>query len=254
MRPRATHPAAHTPHHRGHRGHRASPWRRYALAAFVMAAIVALAHLADAWGTANLTSDRLPILESRDWYRLLRVLGYGPTWAVLGVLALIIAAHRRGWGPAHHAEVRSGGSGGGWGGWGGGARAAIADAALLTMLGSALAGGLAEILKLIFRRGRPDAGEPYVFFDFASHGFDTSDYGLPSSHAAVAFGAAFAIALRWRATLLLTLPLALGCGWTRLLAGQHFISDIALAACVGFVAPRLVRAAGRALFGEGGRP
>lgn len=193
--------------------------------AVVAAVLVLAAHGLDRWAVAHLISDRAELLASRDWNRLLRVLGYWPTWAAVGGVWLLAASHER-------RDPR-------W--WGPG---------LFVMASTGLAGGLAEVLKVLFRRGRPDAGEPYVFFPFSAHGFDTSEYGLPSSHAAVAFAAAFAIGCVRPAALWLLVPLAAGCAWTRVLAGQHFLSDVAVAACLGFLAPRLVEGGFNALAGR----
>ena len=201
---------------------RLSARARWALIALAWAALIAVVHGFDRWGVGALASDRIALLEGRDWYRALRVQGHWPVWGAAGCVMLLAAAARR------RVDVRD------------------ADAArwwapgLLLIASTGLAGLMAEGLKLLIRRGRPEAGEAYVFFDWLPHGWDPGEYGLPSSHAAVAFAAAFSLAICWPRTLWLMLPLAAACGWTRLLAGQHFVSDVAAAALVGFLAPRLV--------------
>lgn len=60
--------------------------------------------------------------------------------------------------------------------------------------------------------------------------------GLPSSHVAVAFGGAFALTHLWPRAGWVMVPLAVGCALTRVLVGQHFLSDIAGGAIVGALA------------------
>lgn len=72
------------------------------------------------------------------------------------------------------------------------------------MLSPALSGGLAEILKLTFRRERPSELGAYVFRSLSDRPWSSSGLGLPSSHAAVAFGGSMALMilfprLRWPA-------------------------------------------------------
>src|SRR5437867_3589724 len=72
-------------------------------------------------------------IDQRDWYKMLRIVGYFPTWILIG-LAIDLGARAR-------ERV------------GAGARR-ISDGVLL-MLASGLSGGLAEILKLVIGRQRP---------------------------------------------------------------------------------------------------
>lgn len=57
---------------------------------------------------------------------------------------------------------------------------------------------------------------------------------MPSSHAAVAFGGAWAVALLWPRLKGLALFLACGCGVTRMLTGDHFLSDVVAAGLLGW--------------------
>ena len=156
-----------------------------------------------------------------DWARLLRVMGFAPTW---GVAALAMWLHER-------PEAA--------------ARAAARAWYLVTVV---IVGGLlAEVLKLLLRRERPNANDGlYGFRAWSDHPFSTSGLAWPSSHTMVAFAAATALArlvprARW-----VWYVLAAGCGVTRILAHAHFLSDVTLGAlfgwCVGwgvwFVTPQ----------------
>jgi len=172
----------------------------------------------DTWAYHALRLPREALNE--DWYRLLRVLGYGPTWLVVAAAFWLHDARRWSeWCPTWSRLRRQ--------------LAAATDRALMVILSVALAGGLAELLKLVARRERPDAhaGE-YVFRPWFERTLDGGGLGLPSGHTAVAFAAAFALCRllpdgRW-----LWLALAAGCGLTRMFAGAHFLSDVFLAAVV----------------------
>jgi len=96
------------------------------------ATLILAASLADSWAYTHLFT---PGVDSHDWGRLLRVMGFLPLWWVAGTAA----------GLSHSSsEGRRG--------------------ALLLMAAPTLAGGLDEILKLLVRRERPgpNAGE-HVF-------------------------------------------------------------------------------------------
>jgi membrane-associated phospholipid phosphatase len=117
-------------------------------------AIVCLASLGlDHWAYEHLTYASI---YDHDWGRLLRVMGFWPTWCV-AALALwlneritIASARRR---------------------------------ALLLVASPAVAGLSAEALKLVLRRERPDAHSGvYAFRPFADHPFSTAGIGSPSSH------------------------------------------------------------------------
>lgn len=103
------------------------------------------------------------------------------------------------------------------------------------LLSPALGGALAELLKIILRRERPSQLEAYVFRPFTDRPWSSSGLGLPSSHAAVAFGGSMALMvlfprLRWPA-----LVMAVGCAFTRVVSGAHYPTDIYLGALVGSV-------------------
>ncbi|MEZ6242622.1 MAG: phosphatase PAP2 family protein [Phycisphaerales bacterium] len=149
-------------------------------------------------------------LVGRDWYQFLRAVGYLPTWLVIaGALALL--------------DRRARGIGRG----------------VLVMLAPILAGAIAELVKLVIARERPvrdgviqnDAA--YVWRGLLSGFSDSSNLGMPSSHAAVAFAGAAMLGILFPPLRWLMLALAAGCGLTRLLTGAHFASDVVVGASIG---------------------
>lgn len=164
----------------------------------------------DPWAHAALAR---PGVYDRDWGRLLRVMGYVPTW-LLAATALWLHDRRTG---------------------AGGRRAAVL--ALAPVIG----GAIAEVLKLLFRRERPgDVLGPYLFRDFADQPWSTSGLGLPSSHALVAFGAAVALGRLFPAARWVWYALAAGCAWSRVAAHAHWLSDVVAAAAVAVGVATLV--------------
>ena len=105
------------------------------------------------------------------------------------------------------------------------------------VLASAAMGGLmAEGLKLAVRRHRPsEANDGRHVYDWFAGAVEGRGLGLASSHAGVAFGAAFAL-WRWSPPAgAVALTLALGCSATRVLSGAHFVSDVYAAAVLAWV-------------------
>jgi membrane-associated phospholipid phosphatase len=166
----------------------------------------ALPMLADRWVYDHLYHRNLYDL---DWARLLRVMGFVPTWMIA---ALAMWLHER---PAA-AE-----------------RAAARAWYLVT---APIAGGLlCEILKLLLRRERPEANDgAYGFRAWSDHPFSTSGLAWPSSHTMVAFAAATAMARLFPRARWVWYALAAGCGLTRILAHAHFFSDVMLGALFGW--------------------
>lgn len=176
-------------------------WRQWLL---ISAAAVGLAHLLDPLAWEYL---RKPNIYDGDLGRMLRIQGFLPTW-VFGAIALRLHG-------AAHAIVRK--------------------PALLLLLGPALSGAAAEVLKLLVRRLRPDAEAfGYAFRAFSDGPLSNRGMGLPSSHVMVAFGGAFAMARLFPRTRWVWYSLAAGCAVTRVLAGAHFLSDTAVGACVAW--------------------
>jgi len=151
--------------------------------------------------------------ESDDWYTFLRNIGFVGTWVVLGIAFLLVD---RKW-----------------------------TRALPVILSPILAGAAAEVLKLIFTRERPvsdaiiqDGG---YHFRFPFSGFlDGHNLGLPSSHTAVAFGGVCMLGYFLPRARPLLILLALGCGYSRMITGAHFASDVFLGAVVGYAIARWI--------------
>ena len=190
-------------------------WKSYANAPLALRALMALAvTLAfllvpaplDHWTYVHAYR---PNLFDRDWARLLRLVGWWPTWA-LATLALWLQRRRT--------------------------DAALARRQATLLAASVAAGGLlCEVMKLLIRRERPDvdAGH-WVFRAWSDHTFSTAGLATPSSHTMVAFGAATMAArifprLRW-----MFYALAWGCAVTRVLSHAHFLSDVTFGAVLGW--------------------
>lgn len=173
-----------------------------------MGLALVLAHLADEAAWAML---RDPRVNEREWGRLLRSAGYVPTW-ILGAAALWLASDRAGHGRP--------------GRW----RAGV------LLLAPALAGGLAEVMKLVVRRQRPGAeSAEYLFRPYDVDLWSTRGLGMASSHTAVAFGAAAVLARCFPGAAPVWYLLAVGCAATRVLAGAHYLSDTVAAAALGWL-------------------
>lgn len=167
---------------------------------------VALAFWLDPWAWKH---AGVPGIYERDWGRLLRVMGSVVFW---GPLAVAVWLEDRG-----RLSRRRGRP------W-------------LLLLGPALAGGVAELLKIVLRRERPGLHDgAYSFRPFAERLFDTRDLGLPSSHAMVAFGGATVLARLFPRAAPVGYLLAAGCAATRVMAGAHFVSDAMVGALAGWL-------------------
>jgi membrane-associated phospholipid phosphatase len=165
----------------------------------------------DPWAFRHLA---LPDVYGRDWGRLLRILGFLPTWALVSIALVLCDASPD---VARASRVRR-------------------LRGLLPLVSAALAGLAGEVLKLLLRRERPEAhAGAYVFRSWSHHPFSTGGLALPSSHAVVAFGAAAMLARLYPRARWLWYALAAGCALTRLLARAHFLSDVTLAAIAGWV-------------------
>lgn len=184
-------------------------WQRWLL---VSAAAIVLAHVLDetAWRLL-----RKPNIYDADLGRLLRIQGFLPTW-LFGALALWLHETGRVTRRAH---------------------------TLFLVFAPALSGAAAELLKLVFRRLRPDAETfGYAFRVFSEGPLSNRGMGLPSSHVVVAFGGAFALARLFPRTRWVWYALAAGCAVSRIMAGAHFLSDTVAAACVAWAVVALLHA------------
>jgi membrane-associated phospholipid phosphatase len=111
---------------------------------------------------------------------------------------------------------------------------------LLTVI---LAGVITEGVKCMIHRGRPpEVGWDghYPFRPFSTGFFNTDSVGMPSSHAGVAFGAAWILIRMYPRGTPVWLLLGLGCCWERLLDRAHFFSDLVGAMLAAYAAAWLV--------------
>lgn len=175
--------------------------RTFAVAlALATATVIALPWL-DPWVFANVRAEGV---YNKDWGRLLRIMGFAPTWLLL---AAGLALSRQGL-----VATR-------------GARAARMPALFLVAT-IAATGLIGEIVKLAVRRGRPAPTDgAYVLVPW-SGSWSTGALGFPSTHAIVALAGAFAMARLSPRTAPIWLGLGAGCALTRLLDGKHFLSDV----------------------------
>ena len=205
--------------------------RRAALWAALLLAFVALALIDQRLllAVAPDTADARERIANKDWNRLLRVAGYVPTWLLVAFCLWLHDAWstRRGHRPALPEDPRP---------------LSVPDRAVLLVLGVAAAGLVAELGKVLVQRHRPvldDAAPAWVLQWAQSAPYDAS-FAMPSSHAAVAFGAAFALGRLFPAVRWPVLALAIGCGLTRMLAGRHFATDILVAGVLAYLGVALV--------------
>ena len=186
--------------------------RRAALRVAAIAVLLLIAaHLLDGWFYAHVVNERV---YEEDWGRLLRVMGYAPTW-VVAAAALVL----------HDWPLRTAD------------RVMPAFRRGLLLVGGVAAGGIAaELLKLLFRRERPRAHEgEYFFRAFSDRPLHSGGLALPSSHALVAFAAAAVLARLFPRAAPVWYLLAFGCGLTRVAAQAHFLSDIVMAGVVAWL-------------------
>lgn len=186
-------------------------WRRVVLFAVGCALAIVVAHALDRTAMTALYSEKL---DSRDWGRLLRIIGYFPAWILLASIFIAIdwrQALRIGNG---HRWLRG----------------------VMVTLGAGTAGLVAEGVKLVTRRMRPEAAteqQLYVFRCFSEETWSTAGLGMASSHAAVAFGGCWMLARLHPEARWLFVALAIGCALSRVMIGAHYLSDVIAGAAVG---------------------
>jgi membrane-associated phospholipid phosphatase len=204
-------------------------WRRRLVAVGVVAAAFIVLLALDGCiyrGMRPESHEALVRLEGKDWYKAFRVVGTIWPWLFIGgaLVAEGIWARRQ-----VHARVGEMGL----------------QIAGLFVLASAVASGFAaEILQTLTGRLRPNKTVPegrHVFRGLIERFQNSDNLGFPSSHAAVAFGAAFMVWFFWPRAGVIALIAALLCGLTRLWAGAHFATDVFGAALVGYALARLLR-------------
>ena len=175
-------------------------------------ALILVAHLFDPWAWSALYDPRS---AGTDAHRLLRVCGFWPTWGVLGLALALQDRHLRRAGPL--------------------------------VLSSALAGLAANVGKLLIRRLRPDSvAFGYAFAGWEGAWWEARDFGMPSGHTAVAFGAAWALVRLFPRGGWVAVALAAGCGLTRVVDRAHFLSDTVAAAALAWLVEALLARRGGA--------
>ena len=185
--------------------------RRAATAAALAAVITAAALAVDPWVWRHIQA---PGIYEKDWGRMLRVFGSLYLWFPL---ALAVWLERRGRGSR------------------------TAAPAWLLLWGPAVAGGVSELLKMLFRRERPGLHDgASVFRAFSDRPFSTSALAMPSGHAMVAFGGAVVLARLFPRAAPVAYVLAAGCAATRVLARAHFVSDVVVGALAGWAVGALL--------------
>jgi membrane-associated phospholipid phosphatase len=178
--------------------------KRSAFLVLTLGLIIWLAILADGWALSHLVY--LDVYE-HDWGRMLRTMGFLPFWLLAGAALMLVDRP----GPA---SPRRG---------------------ALLMLAPTIAGALGEVLKLLVRRERPHPadGAAYVFRAWSDHPFSSKGFGMPSSHAIVAFAAAAMLARLFPRARVVWYGMAVGCALTRVLSQAHYLSDVTVAAVMG---------------------
>ena len=188
--------------------------RRLAVAAL----LVLLAHGLDLLWPVRAIVD----LDVHDPGRLLRVVGHWPTW---GLLALALGLQDRGRGRAWPLALSAGTAG------------LLAEMAQLLIqrdrpLGP---GAWRHVSRPPTRVHRPLGTGAWHLRGWAERSWSTADLGMPSSHAAVAFGGAVLLGRLHPRIRPVVLGLAAGCALSRVVVGAHFPSDVVAGAAIGWL-------------------
>ena len=184
----------------------AGPVARTAWLLVMFAVFLGVPMLADRWAYDNWY---IADLYDRDWARLLRQMGWFPTW--VGAALVLYLTQRKA--DALRAKWNAG----------------------YLLLAPAVAGIICEVLKLLIRRERPEInGGDYGFRPWSDEPFSTAGLATPSSHTMVAFAAATALDRIFPGARWAWYSLAAGCAVTRVLAHAHFVSDITLGMLLGW--------------------
>jgi membrane-associated phospholipid phosphatase len=145
---------------------------------------------------------------SYDLYSMFRLAGFIPVWVIVAAAFALIDARRGG----------------------------VAARGGLLMGAVLISGGLAELMKIFVRRERPDvAALAYVFRPWHEAAWSSSGLGWPSSHSAVAFGAVWTLCRLYPAATPIWLLVGAGCGVSRLVGADHYVSDVVGGALVAWL-------------------
>ena len=103
------------------------------------------------------------------------------------------------------------------------------------------AGLIANLAKNIIGRARPKLFDQVGALDFKLFAFEPDHASLPSGHATNIFAFATVIGMLWPRGRVLLYTVAAWIAASRVLIGQHYVTDVALGAILGTVFPYLVR-------------
>jgi undecaprenyl-diphosphatase len=103
------------------------------------------------------------------------------------------------------------------------------------------AGLIANLAKNIIGRARPKLFDSVGALDFKLFAFDPDYASLPSGHATNIFAFATVIGILWPRGRVLLYTLAAWIAASRVLIGQHYVTDVVLGAILGTVFPYFVR-------------
>jgi membrane-associated phospholipid phosphatase len=103
------------------------------------------------------------------------------------------------------------------------------------------AGLIANLTKNILGRARPKLFDQVGALDFNLFAFDSDYAALPSGHATNIFAFATVIGILWPRGRVLLYTIAAWIAASRVLIGQHYVTDVVLGAILGTVFPYVVR-------------
>jgi membrane-associated phospholipid phosphatase len=192
-------------------------WHRLTIGGALATGLLLAAHWLDPLVLQAVPENRA---SARDWARGLRALGFAPSWMVLALAFVMLDWKDNRW--------RRG---------------------TLVLFGAGISGLVAELAKKLIRRERPPGDNAlhlletwpgYAFRAFAEAPFSSTGLGMPSSHAAVAFGGMFMLCYLHPRASLVWIALAMGTGLTRILAEAHYLSDVVLAGIIAWATVRVL--------------
>lgn len=163
-------------------------------------------------------------VEQSQFYQMLRLVGFVPTWLAIAIGVDLVRRRRRRDGLAEAGREGVGG-------------ATLPGMAVCLLL----AGVLVEVLKALIGRERPNQHDGAWVFKPLLGGFtDGSNLSTPSSHAAIALVGALAMARLRPGCGLVVIPLGVGCAGTRVLMGAHFLSDVVLSGLLAWAIVEMI--------------
>ncbi|MBC8145442.1 MAG: phosphatase PAP2 family protein [bacterium] len=182
-------------------------WIKLSSVLAIAIAVIVLAHCADWWTLHHLA---MPRFQESDLGRMFRIVGFIPLWICIAI-AIVLTSDET---SSLRARMRRG----------------------VLVLSSAIVGGMvAEVAKILIRRERPSDGiDHYVFRPWGDDALYSGGFGLPSSHVLVAFVGVAMLGYLYPRARILWFVLGAGCAFSRIAAGAHFLSDVVVAAVLGY--------------------